>query len=133
VRTFAKLKRMRLVYACTAASLLLSACMRMNAPTSATAQAFASAAIGQRVELVVRVDARAGSTLRGQLAEQVRGSTYRLAGPVTLTLPQQTPVSMGTLDDVQPNAIVFVQALITGRGSAEIKKLVVLTSYVHIE
>jgi hypothetical protein len=114
-------------------ALALSACIRMSAPTPATAQAFASAPIGQPVELVVRVDSLEGMTLRGRLAEQVRGTYYRLAGPVTLSLPRQTPVSMGTLADIRPNSIIFVNAIVTGRGAAEIKKAVVLTPFVHIE
>lgn len=116
-----------------AGALALSACMRMAPPTPSTADAFAAMPAGRAVELVVRVDSVSGATLRGRLAEQVRESTYSLTKPVTLILPPQTPVSMGSIGDIQPNAVIFVRAIVTARGQAQIKKATVLTSYVHIE
>lgn len=115
-----------------AASLPNDAIAGMGPPPIITASAFADAPIGQTVELLVKVDSFNRTTLHGHIGEHGDGMTYRLTkNAVTLFVPSDLQVVMGTMADVKPNAAVFVSAVKTAPNRADVKNLVVATPYVH--
>lgn len=106
---------------------------QMKPPVPISPSAFASAPIGSRVQIAVRVDRRVRTELRAELLERETDARYRATGKhVTLFAPVATPVVMGTPADVAPGAVVVVTGVVTGKKRADAKQLLVLTQYVTV-
>ncbi|HEY4441406.1 MAG TPA: hypothetical protein VGN14_13185 [Candidatus Elarobacter sp.] len=111
-----------------------SASAQMSPPPAITAQAFAAAATGSIVEIAVRVQKRVRSELVAELLDEETSERYRATGrTVRIFAPAQTPIVMGTRAEVDaPGAIVFVKAVVTGKGHADAKRFVVITPYATV-
>jgi hypothetical protein len=119
------------------AALLLSpavAAAQMAAPTPLTPSQFAASATGQNVILAVRVETAARTAVTAELLERITDARYKATGKrVTLYVPEETPIVMGSAADVKPGAILFVYAVTTTAAHADVKKVVVVTPYAAIE
>ena len=107
---------------------------QMGQPTAVSASAFSAAASGSTVEIVVRVERRVRSEVRAELLDQETNERYRATGKhVRIFAPATTPVVMGSPADVgTPGAIVFVTAVVTGKGRADAKRFVVVSQYAAV-
>lgn len=95
---------------------------------------FENAATGSAVDLAVRVASIKRDDVRADLLERLNETTYKVTGTsVDLFDPADTPIVMGSRSDVKPGAVLFVSATATGRDSADVKKIVVITSYVSVK
>ena len=110
------------------------AAAQMGPPAAVTASAFAAAPTGTTVEIVVRVERRVRSEIRAELLDQETNERYRATGKhVRIFAPPATPVVMGSASDVDaPGAVVFVKAVVTGKGRADAKRFVVVTQYATV-
>jgi hypothetical protein len=107
---------------------------QMKPPTPLTAAQFAQAVPGQTLVLAVRVTARERDALRADLLERRDDSHYRNSGTsVELYYPQDTPVVMGSSADVKTGAVLFVHAVATTRGHADVKQVTVVTQFVTVQ
>jgi hypothetical protein len=107
---------------------------QMAPPLPTTPAQFESSSTGQSVTLAVRVDRLARETLDAELLERVDDSHYKATGKrVSLYLPAETSFVMGSMSDLTPGAIVFVDAVTTTAAHADVKKVVVVTPYVKVE
>ncbi|MDB5043501.1 MAG: hypothetical protein JWN27_4227 [Candidatus Eremiobacteraeota bacterium] len=127
---------MKTLIAASIAALLATASpavAQMQPPTPLSASEFASAAVGSRVSIAVRVDARARSTVRAELLDRETDERYRATGArVELYQSDGTPVVMGTPADVKPGAVAIVTAVVTGKRRADLKRIIILTPYVSV-
>ncbi len=106
----------------------------MHAAPPMTAAAFFAARNGTKASVVVRVIARSRTSLRAELLERKAENVYTATGRrVELYVARDTPVAMGTADDVRPGAVVVVDSVVTGSGRADAKQLVPITRYAKIE
>ncbi len=102
-------------------------------PVPMTAAQFASARIGSAVQIAVRVERRRRAAVTGELLEHESPSTAHVAGRhVSLYLPDDTPVVMGSASDIVPGAVLFVYGVVTKPGSVDVKRAVVDTKFVRI-
>ncbi len=107
---------------------------QMKPPTPVTAAQFAQSVPGQSLVLAVRVTGRERDTLHAGLLARRDDSHYVSTGtPVELYFPAGTPVTMGSDADVKPGAVLFVYAVATTRGHADVKRVTVVTSYVTVQ
>ncbi|MGC1380371.1 MAG: hypothetical protein WA814_05035, partial [Candidatus Baltobacteraceae bacterium] len=107
---------------------------QMAPPTPLTAAQFAASPSGQNVILVVRVNSLKRTALDAQLLERVNDATYKATQEnVALYLPAETPIVMGSMDDVKPGAVVFIYGVATTPHHADVKKVVVVTPYVKVQ
>jgi hypothetical protein len=129
-------ERMKTLIAASFAALLAStspAAAQMQPPTPLSANEFASAAVGSRVSVAVRVDAHVRSTVRAELLDRETDERYRATGArVELYQSDGTPVVMGTAADVKPGAVAIVTAVVTGKRRADLKRIIILTPYVSV-
>jgi hypothetical protein len=117
-----------------AASLGGAAFAQMKPPTTMTAQQFARATVGQSVEIAVRVQSRDRTTLHAEFLEQRSDATYRATGKyVDLYFPDGTPIVMGTAGDVAAGAVLFVSGVAAKQNAADVKRVTVITNYVHVQ
>ena len=101
---------------------------QMGPPETLTAQQFAATATGQNVVLAVRINARSRTTLEAELLDHLDDARYRATGKrVTLYLPAETPVVMGSATDVKSGAVLAVYAVTTTANHADVKRVVVIT------
>ena len=106
----------------------------MHAAPPMTASEFFAARNGTKASVVVRVIARSRTSLRAELLERKAGNVYTATGRrVELYVARDTPVAMGTEDDVRPGAVVVVDGVVTGPGRADAKQLVPITRYAKVE
>jgi hypothetical protein len=111
----------------------ITAGAQMRAPLALSAAQWSRTPVGARVELVVRVRARARATISAELLESRDRNAYAATGTqVVLYLADGMPVLMGGDEDVRPGAIVSVAGVATGKGRADVTRAVVLTGYVHV-
>jgi hypothetical protein len=123
------------IAACLTAMLASAApaVAQMQPPAPLSANEFASAAVGSRVSLAVRVDARVRSTVRAELLDRETDERYRATGArVEFYEAGGTPVVMGTAADVKPGAVAIVTAVVTGKRRADLKRIIILTPYVSV-
>ncbi len=107
---------------------------QMAPPIPMTPAQFSSAVSGANVTLVLRVATYSRSTLDGELLERESDSRYKQSGKnVELYLPPETPFVMGSASDLKAQAVIFVYAVATTPGHADVKKVVVVTPYVTVE
>ena len=105
----------------------------MHAAPPLTSSEFFAVRKGLKASIVVRVIQRARTSLRGELLERNADKTYAASGRrVEVYVARDTPVVMGTADDVRPGAVVVVEAVVTGPGRADAKQLVPITRYAKI-
>ena len=131
---------MKQIFKATAAMLAFAAtpmaapAQMMHAAPPMTASAFFAARGGTKASIVVRVIARSRTSLRAELLERKADKVYTASGRrVELYVARDTPVAMGTADDVRPGAVVVVDCVVTGPGRADAKQLVPITRYAKIE
>ena len=106
---------------------------QMKPPTPLTAAQFAQAVPGESLVLAVRVVSRERDAVRGEILERRDDAHYRATGAtVELYYPKETPVVMGTDGDVKPGAVLFVHAVATTRGRADVKQATIVTPYVSV-
>lgn len=107
---------------------------QMGPPIPMTTSQFASSATGQNVILAVRVNRFARTTLVAELLERLNDNTYKKTGKdVTLYVPAETPFVMGSIGDVKPGAVIFVYGNATTAAHADVKKVIVVTPYAHVQ
>lgn len=107
--------------------------MGMGAPTAQTAQAFRSARAGSAITLALRVETVSRTTLRAQILNPAGGKKYvATRDRATLYFNADAPVIMGTHDDVKPGALVIADVIVTQAGRGDIKRVVVLNSYMSV-
>jgi hypothetical protein len=107
---------------------------QMKPPTPMTAAQFAQSVPGATVTLAVLVTGRTRDTVHAELLARRDDAHYAATGTkVELFFPEDTPVVMGSVADVQKGAVLFVYAVATTRGHADVKKATVVTSYVTVE
>jgi hypothetical protein len=128
------MKLQAIIVAAALCAAAVPAAAQMGAPTAISPAAFATAATGSTVEIAVRVQRRVRSELRAELLEQETSERYRATGKqVRIFAPASTPIVMGSQGDVDaPGAIVFVKAVVTGKGRADAKRFVVITQYATV-
>lgn len=106
---------------------------QMKPPTPLTATQFGQAVAGQSLVLAVRVTSRQRDTLYADLLERRDDAHYRASGTtVELYYPPDTPLVMGSDADVKPGAVLYVHAVATTRGHADVKSATVVTQYVSV-
>jgi hypothetical protein len=114
--------------------LAAPATAQMQPPIPMSPAEFSNATAGQTIKLVVRVAAVKRTALSAELLDRQSDSLYKATGKtVSLYLPEDTPVVMGSLADVKPGAVLFVYGTATTPGHADVKKLVAVTAYVKVE
>jgi hypothetical protein len=114
--------------------LAAPAAAQMQPPIPMSSTEFSNATAGQSIKLVVRVAAVKRTALSAELLNRESDSLYKPTGKlVSLYLPEDTPVVMGSLADVKPGAVLFVYGTATTPGHADVKKLVTVTAYVKVE
>jgi hypothetical protein len=107
---------------------------QMKPPSPMTAAQFSQSVAGQSLVLAVRVTGRERDTLHAGLLARRDDSHYTDTGtPVELYFPADTPVVMGTDADVKAGAVLFVYAVATTRGHADVKRVTVVTPYVSVQ
>jgi len=107
---------------------------QMKPPTPMTAAQFVQSVAGQSLVLAVRVTGRQRDVVHAELLARRDDSHYRAIGtPVELYFPADTPVVMGSEDDVKAGAVLFVYAVATTRGHADVKRVTVISSYVTVQ
>ena len=103
-------------------------------PVPMTPAQFAAASIGQNVQIAVRVDTVKRSTvLANLLAHETDSLSKDTRERVTLYLPSDAPVIMGTASDVVPGAVLYVFGVLTKPGNVDVKQLVIDTKYMKVE
>ena len=106
---------------------------QMRAPVTLTSAQFAGAPPGQPVKLVVRLDSVRGSTLEAEILARRSESAYAPSGAhVELTYGADVPIVMGAASDIEPGAVLFVDAVASSAGRARAKRFVVVTRYVSV-
>ncbi len=106
---------------------------QMRPPVPLTVSQFHSVVAGTRVVLAVRVDSRLRDDVRGEILERLDDAHYKTTGvTVELYYPQDTPTAMGSVDDVKAGAVLFVHAVATTHGHADVKRATVVTPYVTV-
>lgn len=112
----------------------LPATAQMKAPIPLTAAQFSASAPGAQVTLAVRVVSRERDLVRATVLERRDDAHYRATGTsVSLYLADQTPIVMGSAADVRAGTVLFVDAIATTPGRADVKRATVVTSYVTVE
>ena len=95
---------------------------------------FSRAAIGQSVQITVRVRRAERSTLYAELlARQTDALSKDTGKQVVLFFPDDTPVVMGSLSDVVPGAVLYVYGVVTKADHVDAKRVVVVTKYVKVQ
>jgi hypothetical protein len=95
---------------------------------------FSEAAIGQNVQIAVRVQRVERSTLYAELLARETDTLSKATGKqVVLFFPDGTPVIMGTASDVVPGAVLYVYGVVTKAGHVDAKRVVVDTKYVKVQ
>jgi hypothetical protein len=95
---------------------------------------FSGAAIGQSVQIAVRVQRVERSTLYAELLARETDTLSKATGKqVVLFFPDGTPVIMGTASDVVPGAVLYVYGVVTKAGHVDAKRVVVDTKYVTVQ
>jgi hypothetical protein len=116
------------------ALLTSPALSQMKAPVPMTRSQFGHALTGQSIAILVRVVAFKRTSLSAELLDRESDSVYKATGKIVdLYLPEDTPIVMGSVPDIKPGAAVFVYGVATTQGRADIKRIVILTSYIRIE
>jgi hypothetical protein len=111
-----------------------TAAAQMAAPIPLTAAQFAATPSGQSVTLAARVNSLRRTSLDVQLLERINDSTYKTTTQsVTLYLPAETPIVMGSIADLRPGAVVFVYGIATNAHHADVKKVTVITPFVKVQ
>jgi hypothetical protein len=114
--------------------LAAPAAAQMQPPIPMSPAEFSNATAGQSIKLVVRVAAVKRTALSVELLNRENDSLYKATGKiVSLYLPEDTPVIMGSLADVKPGAVLFVYGTATTPDHADVKKLVAVGAYVKVE
>jgi len=91
------------------------------------------AAIGQSVQIEVRVRRVERSTLYAELLARQTDTLSKATGKqVVLFFPDDTPVVMGSLSDVIPGAVLYVYGVVTQADRVDAKRVVVVTKYVKV-
>lgn len=117
-----------------AASLTAPAGAQMKPPIPMTAAQFSQAVAGAPVQLAVRLTSRERNVLRAVILDRRDDTHYRATNnAVELFFPVQTPVVMGSDADLQPGAVLFVNAIATTPGHADVKRATVITAYVKVD
>ena len=116
------------------ALLTAPALSQMKPPVPMTPSQFGHAVTGQSIAILVRVVALKRTSLSAELLDRESDSVYKATGKIVeLYLPEDTPVIMGSFESIKPGAELFVYGVATTPGGADVKKIVVLTSYIRIE
>jgi len=116
-----------------AASPAAAPAQMMHAAPPMTAAEFFAARSGTKASLVVRVITRSRTSLRGELLERTADKAYASSGKrVEIYVARDTPVAMGTSEDLRAGAVVVVDGVVTGPGRADAKQLVPITRYAKI-
>jgi hypothetical protein len=106
----------------------------MEPPIPMTPTEFGRAMTGQPVTIVVRVTGFKRTALVADLLARQSDSDYKATRTsVNLYFPQDTPIIMGSSSDIKPGAILFVYGVATTPGHADVKKVVVVTSFIRVE
>lgn len=129
-----------LITALLAASLSFSATlstsaqmMGMGAPTAQNAKAFRGAHPGAAITLALRIQTVSRSTVTAQILDPQGGKNYRATRErATLYFSSDAPVVMGARDDVKAGALVIADVIVTKAGHGDLKRVVVLNSYMSV-
>ena len=94
---------------------------------------FAQTGIGQTVQVAVRVQRVARSTLYAELLAHETDTVSKATGKqVVVFFPDGTPIVMGQTSDVKPGAVLFIYGVLTRAGQVDAKRVVVDTKYVTV-
>ena len=94
---------------------------------------FQNAPIGSQVEIVVRVVDRQRETVHAQLLAQIDPSHYKATNTqLDLYLTAETPIMMGSNDEVRAGAVLYVYGVVTARNQVDAKRVVVTTRYATV-
>ena len=119
-----------------AAALVTSAQAQMShePPVPMTAAQFAAARTGDSVQISLRVERRKRATVVGEVLNHSSAAVASATGKlVTLYLPGDVPVVMGSAAQIVPGAILFVYGVVTKPGQVDVKRAVVDTKYVKVQ
>jgi len=106
---------------------------QMKPPIPLTASQFESVVPGASIVLAVRVDSRLRDDVRGEILDRFDDAHYKATTVIVdLYYPQDTPTAMGSGDDVKAGAVLFVHAVATTRGHADVNRATVVTPYVTV-
>lgn len=107
---------------------------QMTNPPAMSATDIAKSSSGTQLHFVFRIDAMQRATAVGHVLDPVNGNTYHVTPAViSLHVPNDLPVVMGSHDDLKPGAVVFVYGVATKPKAADATKLVVITPYVKTQ
>jgi hypothetical protein len=95
---------------------------------------FSEAALGQTVQIVVRVQRVERSTLYAEILARETDTLSKATGKqVVLFFPDGTPVIMGNAADVVPGAVLYADGVVTKADRVDAKRVVVVTKYVTVQ
>jgi hypothetical protein len=115
-------------------ALPAAAQMSMTNPPPMTAEAVANSSAGTKIYFVFRVDRLERTTAVGHVLDPAGEREYRMTpSSLSLHVPNDIPVVMGSRDDIKAGAVVFVYGVATKPKAADASKLVVITPYVKVD
>lgn len=122
------------VMAVSAFLIAPAAAQMMGPPTPMSMSEYASVNSGQPIRIVVRVTSLKRTMLKARVLDRQSDSQYKAThSNVDLYYADETPIVMGSTHDIAAGAVIFVDGVSTGRGKADIKKIIVLTGYVKVK
>ncbi len=103
-------------------------------PVPMTTAQFEGAAVGQNVQIAVRIERVKRTTLISEMLEHETDTVSKATGKqVILYFADGTPVIMGSASDIKSGAVLFVYGIVTKPGYVDVKRAVVDTKYLKVE
>jgi len=103
-------------------------------PAKTDASAFAAAKVGAPLKAIIQIDTKDEEGLvAGHLLAPVTETTYRKTATLVYARVQPAVrIIMGTLGDVKPGAIAQFDGVADGAGAMTVRRVVILTPYIHV-
>jgi len=98
------------------------------------ASVYKAARAGQSVKALLIVEAREGpSGLTGHLLRPVTETAYRKTStPIHAFIEPAVRVIMGSTEDLKPGAIAQLDGIADGHGTIRVRRIVILSAYIHV-
>lgn len=103
-------------------------------PVPMTPAQFSQTAVGQSVQIAVRVTRHDRSTLYTDLLAHETDTVSKSTGKeVVVYFADGTPVVMGSASDVTDGSVLYVYGVLTSPGHVDAKRVVVDTKYIQVQ
>jgi len=117
----------------TAVAIPRVAMRRMMDARTATEDALATAAPGERVDVAIEIASANEESLSGVLLERVADARYRRTQrTVAMRWTAATQLVMGSRDEIRPGAVVQARGRLCAGAALDADRLVVLTGHVEV-